>query len=423
MALSRETGPPFALITYDNGTDQEVNGDTLFEIGSITKTFTALLLLDMVERGEMKLDDPVANYLPKSVRVPARGGRQITLAQLAAQDSALPFNADNLLPDATNDWVKAFNAYTAADMYAFLSSYTLPEDPGTKFQYSNLGMSLLGHVIELKAGTNFESLVVNRICRPLHMDSTGIRLAAELKARLATGHDESGRRAAFYDFQVMAGAGALCSTANDLLKYASANLGLTPSPLRPLMEAMQVVRHTNSPGDFGKTAMPWFDQAVYNPPGTDLLGHGGGTGGASTFIGFDRKQRRGVVVLSNQKVLHASPIGWAILQRMPLSRESGTQFVREITGLGFAFDLDPQSRALRVTKVYPKSPAALAGISAGVIVEKIGDTPTAGKTVAECLALLRAAGDAKVRLDIINPERRATNTVEIARAKFLTAGG
>jgi CubicO group peptidase (beta-lactamase class C family) len=354
--------------------------------------------------------------------VPARGGKQITLAHLAAQDSALPFNADNLLPDATNDWVKAFNAYTVDDMYAFLSSYTLPAEPGSKFQYSNLGMSLLGHVIELKAGTNFESLVVSRICRPLRMDSTGIRLTPELKARLATGHDESGRRAAFYDFQVMAGAGALCSTANDLLKYVSANLGLSASSLKPLMEKMQIIRHTNSPGDFGKTAMPWFDQAVYNPPGTDLLGHGGGTGGASTFIGFDRKQRRGVVVLSNQKVLHASPIGWAILQRMPLNRESGTQFVREITGLGFAFDLDPQSHALRVTKVFPKSPASLAGISAGVIVEKIGDTPTAGKSVAECLALLRAAGDAKVRLNIITPERSATNTVEIARAKFLTAG-
>jgi D-alanyl-D-alanine-carboxypeptidase/D-alanyl-D-alanine-endopeptidase len=177
----------------------------------------------------------------------------------------------------------------------------LPDDLGAKFQYSNLGMSLLGHAIELKTGTNFELLVLDRICRPLQMSSTAIRLTPELKARLATGHDEKGQPAAYYDFQVMKGAGALCSTPNHLLKYLSANLGLRESSLRPLMQKSQVIRHTGSP-EMGKTAMPWYDQAVYNPPGTELLGHGGAWG-LATFIGFDKKQGRGVVLLSNQTVV------------------------------------------------------------------------------------------------------------------------
>jgi CubicO group peptidase (beta-lactamase class C family) len=148
----------------DNGTDQEVNGDTLFEIGSITKTFTALLLQDMIERGDMKLDDPVTKYLPESVKMPTRNGKEITLLQLVIHTSGLPENPDNLGPT----WAD----YSTDQLYAFLSGYKLTDDPGTRYKYSNLGASLLGHVIELKAGTNYESLVADRICRPLEMNST-----------------------------------------------------------------------------------------------------------------------------------------------------------------------------------------------------------------------------------------------------------
>jgi CubicO group peptidase (beta-lactamase class C family) len=181
----------FSAGKLDNNTDQEVNGDTIFEIGSVTKTFTSLLALEMAQRGEIKLDDPVAKYLPKSVKMPGYGGKDITLLNLAAQESGLPFNTDNL---SGKDWVESFNNYTAENLYAFLSGYTLTNEPGANFQYSNLGMSLLGHIMELRAGANFESLVVNRICKPLQMDSTRIKLTPEMKARFATGHDENGKR-------------------------------------------------------------------------------------------------------------------------------------------------------------------------------------------------------------------------------------
>jgi CubicO group peptidase (beta-lactamase class C family) len=328
----------------------------------------------------------------------------------------LPFNADNL---TRGDWVQAFNAYTAADLYEFLSHYNLTTDPGTKFQYSNIGMSLLGHVLELKAGTNFESLVVNRICHPLGMNSTFATVPAESKSRLAVGHDEDGKPAKYYHLQVMAGAGALLSTANDMLKYLSANLGLTQSSLHPLMEKTQVIRHRDSP-DMGKTAMPWYDQAVYNSAGTELLGHGGGTGGCSTFIGFDRLQRRGVVVLSNQRKIPSSSVGWRILQAAPLSGVNATtmQPLREYVAIGLNFDVDKQTGLLRITKVHSNSPAAAAGLLPGLTIQRINGVTTAGKSVADCMELMRGPVGTRVRLELVTSNASRTNTIELAKTKI-----
>src|SRR5262245_22543192 len=170
----------------DNGTGEVVSGDTLFEIGSITKTFTALFLQDMVARGQMKLDDPVAKYLPDSVKVPTRGGKEITLANLAAQDSGLPREPDNLpkIQPPENPYAE----YSEEKLYAFLSGHALMRDPGVEFGYSNPGMALLGHVIARRAKASYESLVVDRICRPLGMDSTCATITPEMKTRLAIGH-------------------------------------------------------------------------------------------------------------------------------------------------------------------------------------------------------------------------------------------
>ena len=277
----------------DPGAGPEVNGDTLFEIGSITKTFTALLLQDMIERGEMKLHDPVVEYLPKSANVPARNGREITLLHLATHTSGLPRNPENL------DAKRADNPraeYTAEKLYACLSGCKLTRDPGAKFEYSNLGLGLLGHVLALKAGRDYESLVADRICQPLKMESTRITLTPELKARLATGHNQFGYAVSNMEFQSLAGCGALRSTANDLLKYVAANLGLTPSSLTTLMEKTHRVRF--------QSVMPPVNVALawgvgLDPQGRTIVSHGGATYGYRAFAGFDTTRRRGVVVLSN----------------------------------------------------------------------------------------------------------------------------
>jgi CubicO group peptidase (beta-lactamase class C family) len=420
IALLDEHGAKiFHAGKLDNGTDQEVDADTLFEIGSITKTFTALLALDMAKRGELNLDDPVAKYLPSSVKVPAQGGKQITLLNLAVQDSGLPFNATNF---TGNDDKEHYDTYTAEMMYSFLSGYALMDPPGTRFQYSNLGMSLLGHVLQRVSHTNFESLVLDRICRPLQMDSTYVKPPPGLKWRMAVGHDDNGKRAPDFDLQVMAPAGALRSTANDLVKYLGAETGLTNSPLSPLMLQSQVIRHTDSP-DFGKTAMPWVDQNVFNPPGSDLLGHGGGTLASTAFIGFDRLQHRGVVVLTNQRYCHAPCVGWTLLQGLPLTKESFTQMALEIAGIGAALGVDKETKILQITKVFPQSPAFKAGFAAGLLIQKINDQSTSDKTPDACAQLIRGPVGSKVRLQIISPTRNETNTVELIRQKFVTSNG
>jgi CubicO group peptidase (beta-lactamase class C family) len=420
IALLEEHGTKiFQAGKLDNGTDQEVNADTLFEIGSITKAFTSLLALDMAKRGELNLDDPVAKFLPSSVKVPSQGGKQITLLNLAVQDSGLPFNATNFT--GTNG-EEQYDSYTTEKMYAFLSGYALKDPPGTRFQYSNLGMSLLGHALEHVSHTNFESLVLDRICRPLHMDNTYVTPPRALKSRMAVGHDEKGARAPDFALQVMVPAGALHSTVNDLLKYLAAEIGLINSPLSPLMQQSQVIRHTDSP-DFGKTAMPWMDQNAFNPAGTELLGHGGGTLGAATFIGFDKKQRRGIVVLSNQKYCHSSTVGWTILQGQPLTKESGTRMVLELAGIGASLGVDRETQLLQITKVFPKTPAFNAGLTNGLLIQKINDQSTVGKTPDACAQLIRGPVGSKLRLEIINPTRNQTNTVELTRQKFTTSNG
>ena len=417
----------FSAGKLDNGTDAKVDGDTIFEIGSVTKVFTSLLALDMARRGEVKMDDPVAKYLPERVKVPAFEGKEITLRHLAAQDSGLPWNPDDLdkilLQEprklALKEFKEACDAWTAEDLYAFLARHKLTSAPGTKFQYSNVGMSLLGHAMALEAGESYESLVVNRIARPLRMHSTGITLTSEQKTRLARGHWADGTLSENIKFQVSASAGALLSTANDLLKFLAANLGLTPTDLGPLMEEMQVIRHTDSPG-FGTTAMPWLDEGLYQPPGSELLAHGGGGFGYLAFIGFDKKQRRGVVVLSNQLAVNPSGVGWAVLQGMPLSRENVTYLVREVIGIGAALVSDDTTGAVRVTRVFPKSPAGKAGLTPGLLIQKINGTSIVGKPLKECLEMMGGPVGTKVTLEVLDPKLKETKTVELTRQKFVT---
>lgn len=277
---------------FERDSGREVDGNTVFEIGSATKVFTTALLQDMVERGKMKLDDPVAKYLPKSVQMPSRDGREVHLLDLATHTSALPRMPDNFAP---KDPHNPYSDYSVAQMYACLSGCKLTRDIGSKYEYSNLGMGLLGHVITLKAARSYESLVVERICRPLKMENTRIKLDAKLKARLAPGHTETLEPQANWDLPTLAGAGALRSTIHDLLKFLSANLALTQSSLTPTLRKTHTIRFHGAAPDLDM-ALGWHVGSKF---GGEIIWHNGQTGGYHSFIGFDPAQRRGVAVLSN----------------------------------------------------------------------------------------------------------------------------
>jgi serine-type D-Ala-D-Ala carboxypeptidase/endopeptidase len=264
--------------TLDNGTGQRADENTVFGIHSETCIYTALLFEDMVERGELKPDDPVAKYLPKTVRMPTRNGHQITLRHLVTETAGLPSFVDRLQPrDADNPLAD----YTMDKMYAFLSTYQLTRDPGARFEHGGVAMALLGQVMAVRAGTNFESLMVDRILRPLDMDSTRFTLTPELKSRLAAEHFPSGKARPPTDWAALAPLAGLRSSASDLLKFVSVNLGLTKSSLTTLLE-----KHVAHLG---------VDLAEENHA---IVQFGGGGMYNTAYCGFDGSQRRGLVVLS-----------------------------------------------------------------------------------------------------------------------------
>jgi serine-type D-Ala-D-Ala carboxypeptidase/endopeptidase len=271
---------------------QKPDGNTVFEIGSITKVFTSILLADMVEQKELKLSDPINKYLPDSVKVPTRDGKEITLLHLATHTSGLPRLPSNLDPKNVKN---PYADYTVEQMYEFLSNYTLTRDIGAQYEYSNFGSGLLGHILSLKAGMDYETLILTRICRPLEMNSTRIKLSTELQKRMATGHDQAGETAMNWEIPTLAGAGALRSTTNDMLHFVAANLGLIKSDLSPAMQKTHLVRNLTGVNNL-EIGLGWHVLHTY---GTEIVWHNGGTGGYHSFIGFDKRKRVGVVVLSN----------------------------------------------------------------------------------------------------------------------------
>jgi CubicO group peptidase (beta-lactamase class C family) len=283
------------IISYgkpDQSSTQALDGDSVFEIGSVTKVFTATLLSDMVERGEVSLNDPISKFLPRTVKTPTRNGKEITLLDLATQTSGLPRLPNNFAPkDPRNPYAD----YSVEQLYSFLSGYTLTRDIGAQYEYSNVGVGLLGHILALRAGTDYETLVRRRILDPLKMSSTGIKLTPQVQTRLAPGHDRSLKPMPNWDLPTLAGAGALRSTVNDMLKFVAANIGLLKSPLLTAMEKAHQPHHDTGIADL-QIGLNWHILTKFD---SALVWHNGGTGGYHSFIGFDPKQRKGVVVLSN----------------------------------------------------------------------------------------------------------------------------
>jgi len=279
------------IVAYGNlasGDPRTLDGDTIFEIGSISKVFTSLLLADMVNRREVTLDDPAAKYLPEHVKMPARSGKSITLLDLSTHSSGLPRIPGNM---KWGDPLNPYADYSVDDLYQFLSGYELSRDPGSEIEYSNLGAGLLGHLLAYRTGADYERLIETRITRPLGMPDTGITLSSSMKQRMATGHSAMLAPVVNWDFPALAGAGALRSSANDMLTFLEAFLNYRESPLAPAMNAMLEVRRPVGTTKF-EVGLGWSILG-------DWVWHEGGTGGFRSWAGYDPKERIGVVVLSN----------------------------------------------------------------------------------------------------------------------------
>lgn len=269
-----------------------IGAESIFEIGSITKVFTNILLADMVLKGEVALEDPVQKFLPAGVTMPSRNGKAITLLDLATASSGLPSIGNNMTPkDARNPYAD----YTVQQLYDFLSAHTLRRDPGERYEYSNIGMGLLGHVLGLRAGKPYDVLLRERVLEPLEMRETFIVVPNDKVARFAVPHDADLEEASPWDIPTLAGAGALRSTTRDMLRFADAVTHRDRGPLgRAIAFSIEPRRPTTIPNM--RIALGWH---VREANGRTIVWHNGGTGGFRTFFGFDPASGTHSMVWSN----------------------------------------------------------------------------------------------------------------------------
>lgn len=294
VAVVRDANGP-RLVTYgtaDGPNSRPLDGDTVFEIGSITKVFTALLLADMVERGEVALTDEAEKYLPPEGRPKPFEGKPFSLLDLATYTSGLPQRPTNMDP---RDKANPYAGYTEQQLYEFLSTYTPRYYPGSHYEYSNVGFGLLGHVLSLRAGLSYEELVTSRICNPLGLNDTRITLTPAMRERLTQGHDGSLHPVPNWDLPTLAGAGALRSTANDMMRFLDACQGKRKADLGPAIASLLNVRRQTDKNDY-YAASGWFVDTAHND---ELVLKDGDTGGYTAFIGYSTRTGVAAVLLAN----------------------------------------------------------------------------------------------------------------------------
>lgn len=285
--------------------DRVPDGDTIFEIASAGKTFTATVLAEMHLSGELNWDHPLTEFLPQDVRVPRQGDRQITLLDLATQTSGLPSLPPNF---KSGNPLNPYADYTVKEMYEGLRKIALSSSPGRRYEYSNLGFGLLGHALERRAGVTFEELVVSRLCDPLEMNSTRMTLDESLRARLAVPHN-GGKAVLVWEDTTMPGAGSFLSTAHDLLGYVQAHWNTDAD--NELSRAMQQTVRKRRPTDMPQRAMGlgWH---IDSENALDIIWHNGAAGGSCSYIAFLQEPQVAVVVLSNSSN-SVDPVGIQVL--------------------------------------------------------------------------------------------------------------
>jgi len=276
---------------YNYGKTKNENGKivderTIYEIGSISKVFTSLLLAELVAEGKMKLDDPIEKYLP-NVQVPNYKGVKITLKHLATHNSGLPRLPVNL--NLGEDPDNPYAHYDEKMLLDFLEKYKLASEPGTKHEYSNLGAGILGYILTKESGMSLEGLFQKKVGDKLQFENTVTTLSTSQKENLALGH-AGGDVVPNWDFQdALAGGGAFKSNVFEMLSFLKMQLPLDGNEISSAVKSTQKLQdHVQT-----KMGLGWH---FYKE---NIRWHNGGTGGYKSFCGIDLEKNRGVVVLSN----------------------------------------------------------------------------------------------------------------------------
>jgi len=279
--------------------------NSVYEIGSITKVFTGLLLADAIEDGLVELEDPIKRFLPEEVVIP-EDEPPVLLWHLVTHTSGLQRMPGNRPLDPTNPFAK----YDDEALYEFLEDYVLDSDPGDRYAYSNLATGLLGHLIaRTRTAGNFDALLVDRICKPLQLEDTRAVTPDEWIPRLAAPSGPRNTPRTSWDFDVLAGCGAVRSTAADMLRFAEYQLGRENPRSKAISRSHQMLhRFGEKPSG---VAYGWHIQ----PDGTTLF-HNGGTGGYASMMAIDVPGRRAVIVLSSSADRIVDQIGNQVMEVM-----------------------------------------------------------------------------------------------------------
>lgn len=282
------------------------DANTIYEVGSVSKVFTGLLLAEAITRGEVTLDTPLSRLLPTEVKPPKRDGRELTLEELATHFSGLPRIPSNMVSDSL---VNPYADYGRDKLFAFLNGYQVPHQSSAEFQYSNLGMGLLGTLLADKAGSDYGTLLHERIATRLGMTDTTVSLSSSQQSRLAPPY-RGGLRVSNWDFAALAGCGAVRSTVNDMLKLIAAHVDPASSPLKVAIQ-LASRRRRMIPGTGRSIALGWLIAA----DGTTLW-HNGQTGGYSASLFVNPGLKKGVVVLANGADSTVDVLGERLLQAL-----------------------------------------------------------------------------------------------------------
>jgi CubicO group peptidase (beta-lactamase class C family) len=282
--------------------------DSLFEIGSISKTFTGLMLARMVEQGKARFDEPVRMLLPVgTVSKPA--GREISLIDLATHHSGLPPMPDNFPIDRSNPC----GDYRPADLYAYLAKHGVERPADATFLYSNLGLGLLGQALAVRGGMSYPNLLREQVTGPLGLRDTVVLLSSEQTRRFIQGYDAEHRSIHSCDLDAEAGAGGIRSTANDMLTYLEANLH--PDKFKPMADALVESHRLRAEAPAGlRIALAWACL-----PDAGVCWHNGATPGFSSDAFFDPRHDDAAVVLLNimpNPLISADLIAEHIRQRL-----------------------------------------------------------------------------------------------------------
>ena len=274
--------------------DQTLDDETLFEIGSISKALTGLLLADFVSRGELRLTDTAASLSRKGAKLP-KGGREIVLRDLVSHTSGLP-----PMPPVLNakDWRDPYAGFDADALYAALASTNLDAEPGSVYRYSNFAFMLLSEILERAGGKPFDELLKERVFEPLGMTSATVRPSPAHEKRLAIGHE--GDYAAVPRRMIpaaIAGSGGVYASLKDLELLASALAGRRKTPLDPVIEL--ALSPLAPIGDRGTVGYGWN---VWRLGSSRIREHSGGTSGFSASVLADPSTKSAAVVLADSSV-------------------------------------------------------------------------------------------------------------------------